>query len=407
VGADGSALQHGFQNEKIACRCALSMRLMIKAKDMKIVHVVEPFASGIAVFVKSLVDNMKDDFHIIIHGERESVMKAVEVKKSFTGGNVRFIRWKSAQREISLTKDVKAFIELFSILKNLKSNNEVDAVHLHSSKSGFIGRLACKLAGIDNVVYTPNGAPFLVSTRRVKNFFYRVFERVGNMFGGKVVCCSVSEMDAYRSLGIDAININNGVSLSANVNTHTSGAAEIKKEPGQFHIVTCARILNQKNPALFNEIATQFQHLKQFRFIWIGDGEDRHKLTSENITITGWVPPSVSRKYISNADLYLSTSNFEGLSFSVLEALALKKPVLLKDCVGNKDIVKNGLNGDLFDTAAGAIIKIMQYANNPGMLPLMGEYSSEFCKQEFNIKSTSVMYRNLYKGNFQYTYQRS
>jgi len=369
---------------------------------MKIVHVVEPFASGIAVFVKSLVDNMKDDFHIIIHGERESVMKAVEVKKLFTGGNVRFIRWESAQREISLSKDLRAFFELYHILKDLKATGEVDAVHLHSSKSGFIGRLACKMAGIGNVVYTPNGAPFLVSTKKMKNFFYRIFEKVGDLFGGKVVCCSVSEMEAYRRLGIEAININNGVSVKP-----SASVPEIRKKPGVFQIVTCARILNQKNPALFNEIALQFQHLKQFEFIWIGDGEERDKLSAGNITITGWVPPATSKKLISNADVYLSTSNFEGLSFSVLEALALKKPVLLKDCVGNTDIVKKGLNGDLFDTANGAVLKIMQYANNPGMLPLMGEYSNEFCRQEFDIKSTSVMYRNLYKGTFTYTYQGS
>ncbi|RYY20992.1 MAG: glycosyltransferase [Chitinophagaceae bacterium] len=374
---------------------------------MNIVHVVEPFASGIAVFVKSLVDNMKDDFHLIVHGERESVMKAAEVQKSFTGANVQFVRWKSAQREISLGKDFKALMELFNLLRDLKQQHNVDAVHLHSSKSGFIGRLACKMAGIDNVVYTPNGAPFLVSTKKIKNYFYRMFEKVGNLFGGKVVCCSLSEMIAYRRLGIDAININNGVT----VKTSNTPAVDLKKDPAVFQVVTAARILNQKNPALFNEIAKQFEHIGQIQFIWIGDGEDRDMLTASNITVTGWLPPAVSKRYISNADVYLSTSNFEGLSFSVLEALALKKPVLLRNCVGNKDMVKNGMNGDLFDTAQGAVLKIMQYYNNPGMLPLMGDYSSEVCDREFNIKSTSVMYRNLYKGqyvgNFPISYQTS
>jgi glycosyltransferase involved in cell wall biosynthesis len=381
---------------------------------MKIVHVVEPFASGIAVFVKSLVENMKDDFHIVIHGERELVMRAVEVKKTFIGENVRFVRWKSAQREISLRKDLRAFTELLSILKELKRKNEVDAVHLHSSKSGFIGRLACKLAGIENVFYTPNGAPFLVSSKKIKNFFYRAFEKLGNRFGGKVVCCSVSEMIAYRNLGIEAININNGISLKPaatvpDISTLADNKRELQltKSAGEFLIVTSARISHQKNPAMFNEIAQKFQHLPQFRFVWIGDGEDRDKLTAKNILVTGWLSPNASKRLVSNADVYLSTSNFEGLSFSVLEALASKKPVLLRDCVGNKDIVKNGLNGDLFETADGAVLKIMQYANNPGMLPLMGEYSNEFCRQEFNIKSTSVMYRNLYRGKFNYDFQRS
>ena len=118
---------------------------------MKIVHVVEPFASGIATFVKSLVENLQDDLHIIVHGEREHLMSSAEVKQRFPKGNVRFIRWKSAQREISFRKDTAAFMELYSILKRLKNKVHIDAVHLHSSKSGFLGRVACKMAGIDRI----------------------------------------------------------------------------------------------------------------------------------------------------------------------------------------------------------------------------------------------------------------
>lgn len=360
---------------------------------MKIVHVVGPFASGVAVFVKSLVENLKDDFHIIVHGEREVVMKAVEVQQSFSTHNVQFIRWQSEQREISIKKDAVAFWELYRLLKNLKQQDQVDAVHLHSSKSGFLGRLACRMANIKNVVYTPNGAPFLVSRRKLINFFYKMFEKLGNAFGGKVVCCSLSEWTAYQQLGIKAVNINNGVSTKIN--------GPLRKVPvrtKKFRIVTCARIIHQKNPVLFNEIARQLEAMDQFEFVWIGDGEDRDCLTARNIVITGWLPANKAEKLISSGNVYLSTSNFEGLSFSVLEALALKKPVLLKDCIGNHDVVKKGLNGDLFNSSEEAVLKILQYYNNPDMLPVMGEYSRKFCRNEFDINLTCREYRNLYSG---------
>ncbi len=79
---------------------------------MKIVHVVEPFASGIASFVQSIVQNLRDDHHIIIHGEREYVMRSSEIIKYFPEENVQFIRWRSAQRSISLVKDIAALVEL-------------------------------------------------------------------------------------------------------------------------------------------------------------------------------------------------------------------------------------------------------------------------------------------------------
>jgi glycosyltransferase involved in cell wall biosynthesis len=368
---------------------------------MKIVHVVEPFASGIATFVRSLVENLQDDLHIIVHGEREYVMKSAEVKQHFPKDNVRFIRWKSAQREISIRKDTVAFMELYTILKRLKKKNHIDAVHLHSSKSGFLGRLACKMARIDTVVYTPNGAPFLVGNTRFINYFYKQLEKLGSRFGGRVVCCSPSEWQAYQALGIDAVNINNGVSMRAD------GAVVADPVPPprlqfparpKFRIATSGRIVSQKNPFLFNAIATYFEEFTDFEFLWIGDGEESTQLTAKNIVVTGWLPSKETKALISSSQIYLSTSNFEGLPFAVLEALVLKKPVLLRDCIGNKDIVHKGLNGDLFRNEDEAIIKILQYYNNLDMLDVMGEYSQQFCEQEFDVHSTFTSYRDLYKS---------
>ena len=361
---------------------------------MKIVHVVEPFASGIAVFVQSIVQNLRDDYHIIIHGEREYVMSSTEIIKYFPEENVQFIRWRSAQRNISLVKDTAALVELCQLLKNLKAQQMVDAVHLHSSKSGFLGRLACRLMNITNVIYTPNGAPFLLSNINAINFFYKFFEKLGSSFGGKVVCSSQSEQHAYRKLGINALNINNGIAVNASRNAADKTSAAT---PARFRIVTCARIVQQKDPALFNTIATYFKDFDHFEFVWVGEGDERHRLTSPNITITGWLPPAEVLELINSAHLYLSTSQYEGLSFSVLEALSLRKTVLLKDCIGNRDIVKKGMNGDLFTNEQEAIVKIFQYYNNPAMLQVMGEYSGWLCHQEFNVNVTCLGYRNLYQ----------
>jgi glycosyltransferase involved in cell wall biosynthesis len=360
---------------------------------MKIVHVVEPFASGIAAFVQSIVQNLRDDYHIVIHGEREYVMRSTEIIKYFPEDNVQFIRWRSAQRSISVVKDTAALVELCKLLQKLKAQKMVDAVHLHSSKSGFLGRLACRLMNIPNVIYTPNGAPFLLSNINAVNLFYKFFEKLGSSFGGKVVCSSRSEQAAYRKLGIKALNINNGIAVDTS--HYTPG--EAPAATGKFRIITCARIVQQKNPLLFNTIASHFKDFEQFEFIWVGDGDERGLLTAPNITITGWLPQSQALELINSSHLYLSTSQYEGLSFSVLEALSLRKTVLLKNCIGNRDIVKKGLNGDLFSNAQEAIVKIFQYYNNPAMLRVMGEYSGWLCHKEFNVDTTCLGYRNLYQ----------
>jgi glycosyltransferase involved in cell wall biosynthesis len=361
---------------------------------MKIVHIVEPFASGVAVFVRQLVENMPQDQHLIIHGERPSISSAAEVKKTFSTKNVKFIRWHFAQRNIDFIRDFLALYVLYRMLKKLKQKNMVDAVHLHSSKSGFLGRLACRLVSIRNVIYTPNGAPFLSKEKSLTGKVYKILERLADALGGKVVCCSPSEQQVYLSLGIRAMNINNGIAMD---DSHTDSTTLAKTN--RFRIVNCARITDQKNPQLFNEIARQFEGIDQFEFVWVGDGEERNTLDSSNIIISGWLPEEKAKEIVSNADVYLSTSAFEGLSFAVLEALVFKKPVLLTNCIGNKDVVKKGLNGDLYENTKDAVVKLMQYFNNRKMLKLMGEYSQRYCKQAFNITTTCLSYRNLYTGN--------
>ena len=357
---------------------------------MTIVHVVEPFAAGVAVFVKYLTETMPDDMHIIVHGERRQVMPAGDVKKIFPGSNVRFIKWQSAQRSIDPFKDFLAFSELYKILKRLKNKNLIDSVHLHSAKSGLLGRAACRMLGIKNVFYTPNGAPFLSSKPILSNYLYRQVEKLGNRLGGKVVCCSVSELNAYKQIGINATYISNGIRLE-NKNQKTRSAKNQK-----FRIITTGRIIGQKNPVLFNSIASYFNEFTQFEFVWAGDGEDRQLLTSKNITVTGWMNQNEIKKLVFGSDIYLSTALYEGLSFGVLEALTLRKPVLLSHCVGNMDVVKNGINGDLFKNGTEAIVKIIQYHNNRDMLLVMGDFSKSICETEFNVTDNFSSYRELY-----------
>jgi glycosyltransferase involved in cell wall biosynthesis len=353
---------------------------------MRIVHVVEPFASGVVTFVKSLVEHLPEDYHLVIHGERQEVMERTEVKKLFPPHQVKFIHWKSAQRGLNIVKDTRALFELLTILKRFRN---ADAVHLHSSKSGFLGRLVCKWLNIKQVIYTPNGAPFLVKDSRIKRILYKQLELIGHSFGGKVVCVSASEAEAYKQLGIDASYINNGTSSQKPIR-------KVVDTEGKFIIAFSGRILAQKNPKRFNEIAEHFTIYPQVEFVWIGDGADKNFLTSPNIRITGWLSEDDVKEELSKASLYLSTADYEGLSFGVLDAMSLGKPLILSNCTGNKDIIRYGVNGDLYDSVAQACTQILYYINNPYMLEAMGTYSKDLCKTEFNASSSAGNYRIAY-----------
>lgn len=362
---------------------------------MKIVHVIEPLAGGMVTFLTSLVENLPEHRHLIVHGNREHVTPLAEVKKQFTSPNVKFIRWASAQRSLHLKKDAKAFFELYTILKKLKRKKLLDVVHLHCSKGGFLGRMVCRVLGLQHlVIYTPNGAPFMAGSNPVSNYLYKILEKTASLFGGQVVCCSPSEQQAYNKVGIKAITINNGIPYKKIIGkrvTRNKG-----NHNNNFTVVTSGRIVDQKDPELFNTIALFFEDFPDFEFLWVGDGDAKEKLTAKNIRITGWLPAEKANELVAASDVYISTAKYEGLPFAVLEALAMNMPVLLTDCVGNKDLINN-LNGAVFSDGHEAKYRLLQFYNNASMLNLMGQHSGSYCKKHFNLADTFRRYQYLYQ----------
>ena len=208
--------------------------------------------------------------------------------------------------------------------------------------------------------------------------------------GGKVICTSPSEQKAYLDKGIDALCINNGTRIGKHSFIR-------EKNYQRFRIVTSGRLADQKNPVLFNEIASSFLELKHFEFVWIGDGEEREHLTSPNITITGWLSEVGVKNEIAKADLYMSTSYFEGLPFAVIEAMGMGKCLLLSNCIGNIDLVQKGINGEMFETKEEAIDLLLYFFLNREITESMGLNSLEICRDYFNIEETALRYRLEYQ----------
>ncbi len=360
---------------------------------MRVIHVVECFASGTAHFINLLTRYTYNCDHIVIHGERIEEMKAELVKARFPEGT-KFIYWEDAQREIKLKKDFQALNSLIRLLRNVNA----DVIHLHSSKAGFLGRLACFILGFKNVIYTPNGAAFAredISKKKKK--LYIALEKVADKLSGHVVCCSSSEAMIFNDNGIKANYINNGTSIP-DIQTLVDG--KFKHEANPFTIVTCGRVTEQKNPALFNKIAGAFAASPNIRFIWIGEGDASqiNQLDSGNILLTGWQSKENVLQALLNADLYLSTALWEGLPFSVLEALSLGKCLLLSDCVGNVDLVKDGYNGFKYGSAEEAVSRIEWLINNQESLQTMAKNSREWCERDFDVQVVFRKYQALYES---------
>ncbi len=78
--------------------------------------------------------------------------------------------------------------------------------------------------------------------------------------------------------------------------------------------------------------------------------------------------------YISQADLYVHATRFEGKSIAIQEAQALGKAIIASDCSGNREQIDNGTDGVLCDFNAESIAEaVINLLNNPEMIKKLGK----------------------------------
>lgn len=347
-----------------------------------VVHVIECFAGGTAAMLRTLIGGLPQYGHLVIHGARADEMHPDEVKATFPP-IVQFAWWPHVQRELNPLGDIKATWALYRLLRQLSPL----AVHLHSSKAGFAGRVAARMAGISKVYYTTHAVSFLrQDISALKQGIFIKLEQLGQLFGGTTVACGASEQELMQQYGLEAIAIPNGIADGAGQET------SLKLPPGA--IVTVGRCTIQKNPARFAALA---KALPDQSFVWIGEGELEAPLRDAGVTITGWQPPKSINAVLRQASVYLSTSDWEGLPLSVLEALRAGLPLVLSNCVGNKDLVIPGQNGFHFDSNEEAVLYLQQLANDASLRERMGAASRQLFQQKFSIEACAAAYARLYE----------
>ena len=351
---------------------------------MKILHIVECFSGGVYDFIRDFIEGAPNNQYSILYGKREGLKD--NFQEDFKK-NVNFILWEHAKREISLKNDFLALKELMSLLKKEK----FDVIHLHSSKAGFLGRVVARICNQQNrVIYTTHGISFLrkdISNKKLQ--LYILLEKIGNLCGGKTIACSKSEAEFIQSKGIKCSYVNNGIKLK-------NKEIKIEKKEGkELKIVTVGRITIQKNPKLFNKIAENFIENKNIKFIWIGDGELKEHLNSKNIEITGWLSQKEVQQQLKEADIYLATSSWEGLSLAVLQAMENRLPLILSDCIGNKDLVKENYNGFLFKTKEEAIEKINIFFKKEKNIKIIGNNSRKILLKNFTYEDMIEKYKKI------------
>ena len=362
----------------------------IKSTVLKVVHIIEALGGGVYTYFRDLSTFFGDDeinknteTTIIYSGNRKEI-DTQKIKSEFSDG-VKLIQVNMV-REFSPVQDFKS---TYQLIKELKKINP-DVIHLHSSKAGVLGRVAYFfLFKKKKLFYSPHGYSFLRTdiSKTVKNIYWGIEKSFQRFFGGSIVACGDTELEIAKGIG-NAKLVRNGIDI-VNVQEHLAA-----HQNERLTIGIMGRITFQKNPQTFNQIALKFP---DFNFVWIGDGDLRPLITAPNIRITGWIlDRNTVLNEVNNIDIYMQISLWEGLPIAILEAMALQKPVIATNIIGNKDAVLHNKTGFLF-TDVSELENFFEILKDPKTRSEFGKNALARCYDLFDKNQNFKQLLALYK----------
>lgn len=320
----------------------------------KILIVTQSEGGGLRRHLTDLMDGLiEQNFEVVLAYNEEfgddGFKRWLEIKKA--SQSLILYNVSEMKRSISPLDDFLAIKRLMQIIRD----EQPDIVHTHSSKAGVVGRIAAKLVGHKRVFYTPHAYSFLSEefSDKKKNMFVLIERLLSRWFTAKTFNVSESEMQAALSVKLDKPEkfevIPNAVPILADFNYDFERKRLTSSD--KFVVVNTARVTKQKNPDLFVDLANRVkQDMPDVEFVWIGQIDSEYKnFVNEQTSVVFKGEMQKTNALVGAADLYFSTSFFEGLSYSLLEAGSFGIPVFLSNVPGNIDFAQMYNGAELFN----------------------------------------------------------
>lgn len=284
------------------------------------------------------------------------------------------------QRSPLSKKNIAAYKEIHKILETGK----YDLVHVHTPVASLLTRLASRKLKNTKMMYTAHGFHFFRGAD-IKNWllFYPL-ERIASRWTDLIVTINSEDYDAAKKFKLrqkeGVVHVNGvGIDLSKYHPQDQDEKSRLRTEYGysqdEFLLIYAGEMSYRKHQDMLIKVIHQLiSKIPNIRLLLAGEGEkmDEYKKMASDLGVQQNVQFLGFRKDIDNlmqmSDVAVSTSRQEGLPVNVMEAMGTGLPLVVSDCRGNRDLVRNGSNGyvvsiDDVETFANSILKIYESPN--------------------------------------------
>lgn len=351
-------------------------------RPLLVVHVVISFAiGGLEVLVADLASRAK---HVRAH------VICLESIGPLAGK----LEGSAASVECTGTRETPV-LEHAMILRRRLAELKPDVIHTHNEKAHIHIALAT-LGWKTPIVHTRHGRG------QVDTLLSKLVNKLAVRRSTFIACVSADAVQVARDEGATSSQLR--VLLNA-IDVGSYDASGYDAHAGSWHAVTVARLAPVKDLGTMLRAARIIRDAHPaFRLHVVGDGESRPEL--EQIarelelgdTVTFHGASTNPRPYMADASLFMQSSISEGISLTLLEAMAAGLPVVATDVGGNREVVEVGQTGYLVSSGdpqalADAAIRVL---TQPDTAKAMSRAARRRAETKFDLDRMVNEYEALY-----------
>lgn len=318
----------GYNIQHINNMATTDSRAPTKSTKKKILYMINFITDGgpsrvLENIIKG-VNPKKYDIYVMTLINRNS-MHAI---RAFSQYNINFIHLDYDKNLISVLKKRRTITKIVH-------NIAPDIIHVH----GIVSTLLISMININckkiSTIHNNMFEDYKFTYGNKKGPLFSIIHLIANKRFDNIICCSKSAYNAIKKFNKNTTFILNGVDVTVPVNQNkikTDIRKELQIKQDAFIYIYCG-VINQRKRVvelveLFNSSLSEDEY-----FIIVGNGElaqeAKQKAKNKRIIFTGFQEKTIN--YMLASDVYVSNSSSEGLSISVVEALACGMPLLLSN----------------------------------------------------------------------------
>lgn len=297
----------------------------------------------------------------------------------------------------SILGDIKYCLSLYKLMKKEKP----DAVIGYTIKPTIYGSIAAKLAHVKNIGVLMSGAGFTFTSKTVKakilgflvKFLYRISLHCANTViffnpdDKKEFCEShlVNPKKCYV-VGGSGVNMQHFEPKPYPLTLSFFMISRLLKCKGVREYLAAADIIKKEYPSV------NFYLLGKIEYDMLDSVPKSDIDDYLNRGVVELFPETHDvRPYFEMASVYVLPSYREGVPRSVLEAMAMARPVITTDTNGCRETVRDGVNGFLVPVKNVALLAeaMKKFIINPDLVEKMGTESLNYCKEKFDVEQVN------------------